>query len=313
MSSSDVKVDDFNNNLEGDTIADSHSLPSAYWSGTLTRTLFVVHLTVLLLALLAGVDLTSFLHPPTKMGNQAAAAAAHAVTTPPEQLMHYVLKKPLAPPLVEPIRKLIVATGCYWGSEKSFWRMPGVVSTAVGNCGGTVENPSYEYVCTGQTGHAESVIVFYDSTKVSFTDLIRQFLQSHDPTQGDGQGNDRGTQYRSALFLDNEVEVKVAKAAIQQYEKQIGKKITTEVRCPAPPFYYAEDYMQQYLAKPGSRPYCSAMPTGIQLAPYEEWAPKDVPEEYAPKLGEDYWSKYGPVKGCVIRDPHEQIKWPQKL
>jgi peptide-methionine (S)-S-oxide reductase len=189
--------------------------------------------------------------------------------------------------------------------------MPGVISTAVGNCGGKVDNPSYELVCTGSTGHAESVIVFYDSSKLAFTDILRQFFQSHDPTQGNGQGNDRGTQYRSALFLDNEWEYKLAQAAAKEYSKQLGRPVTTEIRFPPPPFYYAEDYMQQYLAKPGSRPYCSAMPTGVQLSPYQTWAPKDAPAEYAPKLGEDYWEKHAPVKGCVLREPHEQIKWPK--
>jgi peptide-methionine (S)-S-oxide reductase len=185
-----------------------------------------------------------------------------------------------------------------------------VISTAVGSAGGVTENPTYEQVCTGETGHAESVIVFWDSTKLSFADLMRQFLQSHDPTQGNGQGNDRGTQYRSAVFVDDEAELKVAQAAIAQYEKQLGRKVTTELRFPAPPFYYAEEYMQQYLARPGNRQYCSAMPTGVALAPYSVWAPKDLPVELAPKLGEDYWAKYSPVKGCVLREPNPQIVWP---
>ena len=188
----------------------------------------------------------------------------------------------------------------------------GVISTAVGSCGGTVEHPSYEEVCTGRTGHAESVIVFWDATQVSFSDLMRQFLQSHDPTQGNAQGNDHGTQYRSAVYVDDENEFKVAKAAISEYERLLKRRITTEVRFPAPPFYYAEDYMQQYLAKPGSRPYCSAEPTGVALSAWSVWGPKDVPFELEPKLGEDYWAKYSPVKGCVIRDPHGKIVWPPK-
>jgi peptide-methionine (S)-S-oxide reductase len=140
---------------------------------------------------------------------------------------------------------------------------------------------------------------------------MRQFLQSHDPTQGDGQGGDRGTQYRSAVYVDNENEYKIAQAAIKEYQKQLGRKITTELRYPSPPFFYAEDYMQQYLAKPGNRQYCSAQPQGIQLSPYEAWAPKDIPEEFAPKLPEEYWQKHAPVKGCVIREPHAQIEWPR--
>lgn len=183
----------------------------------------------------------------------------------------------------------------------------------MGNCGGDVENPAYELVCSGSTGHAESVVVFWDSTQVSFSDLMRQFLQSHDPTQGNGQGNDRGTQYRSAVFVDDENEFKIAQAAIKQYEKQLKRKVTTQLEFPAPPFYYAEDYMQQYLARPGNRQYCSAQPTGVQLAPFAEWAPKGIPEDLFPKLSEAYWEKHAPVKGCVIREPHGKIEWPPKL
>jgi len=247
------------------------------------------------------------------MGNGASASTKLVLSTPPEKMLHYVLQTPLAPPLVPPLRRAVFATGCYWGSEKSFWRMPGVYSTAVGYAGGETESPSYEYVCSGISGHTEAVVVFWDSTKISFSDLMRQFLQSHDPTQGNGQGNDRGTQYRSAVYVDDEDEFKVAKAAMNEYEKILGRKVTTELKFPAPIFYYAEEYMQQYLAKPGNRQYCSAQPNGISLSPYETWAPKDVPIELAPKLGEDYWAKHSPVKGCVIREPNPQIMWPTRM
>ena len=244
------------------------------------------------------------------MGNQSISMTRGGA--PPEKMTHYVLGTPLAPELKHPIRKVVFATGCYWGAEKSFWRMPGVYSTAVGNSGGNIEQPSYEAVCTGTTGHAESVVVFYDSTRIAFSDLLRQFLQCHDPTQGNRQGNDRGTQYRSAIYVDGEIELKLAQAAMKQYENLLGRKVTTELLSPAPPFYYAEDYMQQYLARPGNRQYCSAEPTGVQLDNFEQWAPKDIPDEYKPKLPEEYWKKYGPVEGCVLHEPNPQIEWPPK-
>lgn len=226
-------------------------------------------------------------------------------------MRHFVLGTSLAPPLIPPIRKIVVSTGCYWGSEKSFWRMPGVVSTAVGSCGGSEDFkfPSYELVCTGTTGHAESVIVYYNSDVISFADLMRQFLQSHDPSQRNGQGNDNGTQYRSAIFLDDEEETKFAKLAIAQYEKLLKRKIHTEVVQPQPPFYYAEEYMQQYLAKPGSRPYCSAQPQGVSLlwTDLDQWAASST---IRPKLPEEFWKLHSPVKGCVLREPNEQIVWP---
>jgi peptide-methionine (S)-S-oxide reductase len=230
--------------------------------------------------------------------------------------VHYVLKTPLIPKGNDkdgwqteegkPLRRAVFATGCYWGSEKSFWKMPGVYSTTVGSCGGFTPNPEYEEVCTGQTGHAESVQVFWDPAKLAFADLVRQHLQSHDPTQGFGQGNDRGTQYRSGIYPTSEEDFEVAKAAAKAYEKVLGRKVTTEIVYPPPPYYYAEEYMQGYLAKPGSRPYCSAQPQGIDLPPYQEWLPAGATP---PKLSQKYWDKYAPVEGCVIRDTHAQIKW----
>jgi len=251
------------------------------------------------------------------MGSKMAASTRSGPD--PSTLTHYILKTPLNPvakgsPAVgektevaeKGLRAFVVATGCYWGSEKSFWRMNGVYSTSVGNIGGSVENPSYEMVCTGTTGHAESVLVVWDPSKIGFADLIRQFLQSHDPTQGNRQGNDRGTQYRSGIYVNDPDELKVAQAAIKEYEKALGRKITTELKYPAPPFYFAEDYMQQYLAKPGSRPYCSAQPQGVDLTDYSVWGPSDVPEELKAKLPESYWKANAPSPHCVLREPNDQ-------
>ncbi|KAH9260286.1 peptide-methionine (S)-S-oxide reductase [Batrachochytrium salamandrivorans] len=246
------------------------------------------------------------------MGNESSASmmktAMDLSKVDPSLLVHFVLGTSLAPALVPPIRKLVVSTGCYWGSEKSFWRLPGVVSTSVGSCGGGDEFkfPSYELVCSGATGHAESVIVFYNSDVISFADLMRQFLQSHDPSQRNGQGNDHGTQYRSAVFLDDEEEVKFARLAIAEYERLLKRKIHTQVVHPQPPFYYAEEYMQQYLAKPGSRPYCSAQPQGVSLV-WGDWSKASLIQ---PKLPEAFWDKHSPIKGCVLREPNEQIVWP---
>jgi len=227
---------------------------------------------------------------------------------------HFILKTPYEGPYDNPnLKQAVFATGCFWGSEKSFWRLPGVYSTAVGYTNGKEEfkNPTYNQICTGKTNHAEAVLVVYDENKISFADLLSNFFQSHDPTQGNGQGNDRGTQYRSGIYLETEEEKQVAEAALKTYEKALGRKITTEIVQPAPVFYYAEDYHQQYLAKPGSRPYCSAAPTLTKMDDVSEWegVSEELKSKYAMKLNEKYWKKHGPKPHCVIREPHEQIVW----
>merc|ERR1719313_792651 len=190
------------------------------------------------------------------------------------------------------IRSVIFGTGCFWGSEKGFWRMGrvGVVSTSVGYAGGHAENPTYKQVCTGRTNHNEVVQVVYDENRISFSDLLRQFWQSHDPTQGNRQGNDAGTQYRSGVYCTTEEQLTLAKASKESYEKSLGRPITTEILGPAQSvkFWPAEDYHQQYLAKPGSRPYCSAQPTGVSLAAFDQWAPAGM-ESHKPKLPESFW------------------------
>lgn len=234
------------------------------------------------------------------------------------KVKHFVLGTPLlltegddasgwvAPGTGARLGRAVVATGCFWGAEKSMWRMPGVYTTAVGYAGGERANPTYEEVCTGRTGHTEAVQVFWDRSKLSFADVCRMYLQNHDPTQRNGQGNDRGTQYRTALYVTTEADLAVAKAAIAAYEKAVGAKVQTELRFPAPPFFFAEPYHQQYLARPGNRQYCSAMPLGVQLPPYQTWLPAGAEP---PKLPEGYWDKHGPVEGCVLREPHEQVVW----
>jgi peptide-methionine (S)-S-oxide reductase len=155
--------------------------------------------------------------------------------------------------------------GCFWGAERKFWQTPGVVSTAVGYEGGFTPNPSYEEVCTGRTGHAEAVRVVFDPARVTYSDLLKVFWESHDPTQGMRQGNDVGTQYRSAIFYSSPEQHEAALQSRDAYQKKLAeagyREITTEI-VPASDFYFAEDYHQQYLHKvPGG--YCGLGGTGV--------------------------------------------------
>ena len=157
------------------------------------------------------------------------------------------------------------ALGCFWGAEKAFWKVPGVISTAVGYQGGYTPNPTYEEVCSGRTGHTETVRVVYDPARVSYEALLKVFWESHDPTQGMRQGNDVGTQYRSAIYVANDAQRAAAEASQAMYEERLRKAgytdITTEI-ADAGPFYYAEGYHQQYLAKNPSG-YCGLGGTGV--------------------------------------------------
>ena len=178
---------------------------------------------------------------------------------------HAVLDGPLRPPYPEGTEIAEFALGCFWGEEKTYWQVPGVVSTAVGYEGGYTPNPTYEEVCSGRTGHAETVRVVYDPKRVSYDDLLKVFWESHDPTQGMRQGNDVGTQYRSAIFYRDEKQHKAALASAQTYGKLLADAgygaVTTEI-VPAGEFYYAEDYHQQYLHKV-PHGYCPANGTGV--------------------------------------------------
>jgi len=187
-----------------------------------------------------------------------------APVTVPEN--HFVNGNRMVPPYPEQLELALFGMGCFWGAERLFWELPGVYSTAAGYAGGATPNPNYQEVCTGLTGHTEVVRVVFDPKRVSYGDLLRQFWESHDPTQGMRQGGDIGTQYRSAIYVTGDVQMKLALESKDAYQRALvaagrGGKITTEV-LPAPAFYYAEDYHQQYLAKnPGG--YCGLAGTGV--------------------------------------------------
>lgn len=233
---------------------------------------------------------------------------------------HYVLKNSMKGPWPEGLEVAVFANGCFWGSEKGMWRLPGggVYSTAVGYAAGYTPNPTYEEACSGRTGHTEAVQVVYDPNRISYVDLLRWHWESHNPTAGMGQGNDRGTQYRSGIYPLNEAQKKLAEASLPAYQKALKEQkgistpITTEIvdgNKFDTIFYYAEDYHQQYLAKPGARPYCSAEPQEVDMPPFETWAPKGM-ESHAPKLTEDFWKVHKPTFHCVIKAPTAPIKWP---
>ena len=178
---------------------------------------------------------------------------------------HYVNGHPLVPPFPEGMQRAVVGMGCFWGAEKEFWQLDGVYSTAVGYAGGYTPNPTYEEVCSGLTGHTEAVLVVFDPSKISYEQLLRQFWENHDPTQGMRQGNDQGTQYRSAIYTFDESQIEAAEATAEAFGARLAEAgygaVTTEI-APLTEFYYAEDYHQQYLAKnPGG--YCPVHATGV--------------------------------------------------
>lgn len=178
---------------------------------------------------------------------------------------HAVLGTPLKPPFPEGIEVAYFALGCFWGAERIFWEMDGVYSTAVGYQNGITPNPTYEETVTGKTGHAETVMVAFDPSKVSYEDLLKVFFEEHDPTQGMRQGNDVGTTYRSGIFFVNDAQKETAERVRDAYDADLrsaGKDpVTTEI-APAGPFYYAEDYHQQYLHKVPNG-YCGLKGTGV--------------------------------------------------
>jgi peptide-methionine (S)-S-oxide reductase len=178
---------------------------------------------------------------------------------------HTVLGNPLTPPWPEGFQEAQFGLGCFWGAERKFWEVPGVWTTAVGYSGGFTPNPSYEEVCSGRTGHAETVLVVWDPKKVSFEDLLKVFWESHDPTQGMRQGNDVGTQYRSAIYTTTPEQRAAAETSLEMYNSELAKAhyddITTEI-ADAPVFYYAEPYHQQYLDK-NPMGYCGLGGTGV--------------------------------------------------
>jgi len=195
---------------------------------------------------------------------EAALPGRSAAMPIPER--HHVNGAPLGPDFPDGIETAVFGMGCFWGAERIFWELEGVHSTAVGYAGGPTPNPSYEETCSGRTGHTEVVLVAYDPTKVSFDSLLTTFWESHDPTQGMRQGNDRGTQYRSAVFVAKD-KIDAVEASRDRYQPVLTAAgygdITTEIRpIDEAPFFYAEGYHQQYLAKnPGG--YCGIGGTGV--------------------------------------------------
>jgi peptide-methionine (S)-S-oxide reductase len=178
---------------------------------------------------------------------------------------HEVLGTPLEPPFPEGLEQAVFGLGCFWGAERVFWRAPGVYTTAVGYAGGYTPNPTYQEVCTGRTGHTEAVLVVFDPEQTSYEELLRLFWEGHDPTQGMRQGNDAGTQYRSAIYWTSDEQRRAAEESRSVYQARLAEagygEITTEL-AEAGPFYYAEPYHQQYLQK-NPNGYCGLGGTGV--------------------------------------------------
>ncbi len=184
----------------------------------------------------------------------------------PTATRHFVNGNPLKPPYPAGLEQAVFGLGCFWGAERKFWELgDGVYVTAVGYAGGHTQNPTYEEVCSGRTGHTEAVLVVFDPAKISYDRLLKTFWENHNPTQGMRQGNDVGTQYRSAIYTSNDAQAAAAVASKASYQKALKAKgldaITTEI-APAGPFYFAEDYHQQYLAK-NPAGYCGLGGTGV--------------------------------------------------
>ena len=178
---------------------------------------------------------------------------------------HFINGTPLKGPYPEGAERAQFGLGCFWGAERMFWKLPGVITTAVGYCGGLTPNPTYEEVCSGRTGHAEMVLVVFDPKTISYEALLKAFWENHDPTQGMRQGNDIGTQYRSAIYTYSAAQAAAAEASRAAYGRALAERgmapVTTEI-APAAEFYFAEGYHQQYLAKnPGG--YCALGGTGV--------------------------------------------------
>ncbi len=178
---------------------------------------------------------------------------------------HDVLDTPLRPPFPEQMEQLVVGLGCFWGAERLFWQLDGVYTTAAGYAGGYTPNPTYEEVCSGSTGHTEAVLVVFDPARIALGEILRTFWEGHDPTQGMRQGNDVGTQYRSAIYYGSDEQRAAVEASRERYQESLDAagvgQIATEI-APAGPFYYAEPYHQQYLAKHPNG-YCGLGSTGV--------------------------------------------------
>ena len=198
---------------------------------------------------------------------------------------------------------IIFGCGCFWGAEKCFWKLPGVITTSVGYAGGEKNNPTYYEVCSGLTGHAEVVRVVWNTNEIDISDLLKMFWECHNPTQKNRQGNDIGSQYRSSIFYTNEKMKDIILASKEQYQKELNKNdyglIETEIKM-IDTYYYAEQYHQQYLAIEGSRQYCSASPTKVKLSSFKG-------SNY--KLNNEIWDNFNwEVDKCVLRSDNKPIK-----
>ena len=221
-----------------------------------------------------------------------------------QKVFHTILKKDLSAELKDNEQEIFFGCGCFWGAEKGFWRLPGIISTAVGYAGGEKKDPSYKEVCSGLTGHTEVVRVVWNNNEIDQSDLLKLFWECHDPTQGNRQGNDTGSQYRSAIYTTSKNQLTKAIESKKSYQKQLQNngfgEITTEIENNVK-FYFAEEYHQQYLAKPGSRPYCSAMPTKVEFIDFNG-------ANF--KLNEKIWSYYNwDISHCILRGENTPIQF----
>jgi len=220
-----------------------------------------------------------------------------------KKVLHTILKSDITVKPKVNDKEILFGCGCFWGAEKGFWRLPGVITTAVGYAGGEKENPSYREVCSGLTGHTEVVRVVWNDNEIDLSDLLKLFWECHDPTQGNRQGNDSGSQYRSAIYTTSKDQLFQAIESKNSYQKELENngfgEITTEIQNDIK-FYYAEDYHQQYLAKPGSRPYCSAMPTKVKFKNFNG-------ANF--KLNKKIWSNYNwDISHCILRGENTPIE-----
>ena len=217
--------------------------------------------------------------------------------------LHRVLKTNIYKEKEENQEVIYFGCGCFWGAEKCFWKLPGVITTSVGYAGGKTNNPKYNEVCSGYTGHAEVVKVIWNKKIVDICDLLKMFWECHDPTQKNRQGNDYGTQYRSAIYFNNKNQLDIILKSQKQYQEELQKNnfgtIETEIKL-IDQYFYAEDYHQQYLAVEGSRQYCSASPTTIKLGHFEDCNFK---------LEEKIWENFNwEIEKCVLRSTNDPLK-----
>jgi len=220
-----------------------------------------------------------------------------------EFIKHRILNTDIYKEVEDGEESILFGCGCFWGAEKCFWKLPGVVTTSVGYAGGSLKNPSYEEVCGGYTGHAEVVKVIWEIDKIDISDLLKMFWECHNPTQKNRQGNDIGTQYRSTIFYRNDKYKEIIFNSRKSYQESLKEYdlgiIETEIK-KVNQYYFAEEYHQQYLAVDGSRQYCSAAPTNIKLKDFDG-------SNY--KLNQTIWDNFDwTIDKCVLRSSNEPIK-----